>query len=117
MKLEKNDFRTVCKLIESGINLIVATDMSEIELKTPIWMPYGDNGYSQLIVTTITLTAHTDWSNTPQSIVVDFGGLKSTIDVVADDGEMLWTPLTPLTDRVEKAVEKILADAEMEKTN
>lgn len=113
MKIEKKEIASVCKLVESGINLIVAGGMRKIEFDTPISIPDEHTGWFSLYAAEIKLKAVTDWSNTPQYVIINIGGAESRVDVVAEDGEMLWTPLTPLTDRVEKAVKDIFDSVEL----
>lgn len=113
MIIEKKEIASICKLVESGINLIVAGGMTEIEFSTPIIIPDVHTGWSTLFAADISLKAVTDWSNTPQTIIINISGITGELNVVAEDGEMLWTPLSPLTDRVEKAVNEIVSSAEM----
>ena len=113
MEISKKEIASICKLVESGINLIVAGGMRKIEFCTPIMVPDADAGWNRLFAAEIVLTAKTDWSNTPQSIKVNICGVESEVKVVAEDGEILWTPLTPLTDRVEEAVNEIFESSEI----
>ena len=113
MKFEKKEVASICKLVESGINLIVAGGLKKIVFNTPISVPDEHTGWFRLYAAEITLEAVTDWSNTPQYVVINIGGAESQVEVVAEDGEMHWTPLTPLSDRVEKAVGVIFNSAEL----
>lgn len=113
MKISKKEIASICKLVESGINLIVAGGMNKIEFNTPILVPDVHTGWNRLFAAEIALTAKSDWSNTPQSITVNICGVESEVKVVAEDGEILWTPLTPLTDRVEDAVNEIFESSEI----